>query len=232
MNIKTKEKIFDLVLADALMNSLDIEIKKLDDDNEYDDHIFPTEFDRKNRKIANSLGRKDRIRKNAQICVKAVVTAAAIMGVIFGGLLTQPPVYAAVQNVIRTIFDKFDKYDYIGEELTIGNFNNNIRLGYVPDGYYLSSGDYSHAFVSLTYADEYENEIMFDYGIANGTSSIYDNEHNSYSTFTINSTEYYYYESYDKDFFNTLVWTKNGYVFSIFAHLSKDELVKIAENVK
>lgn len=232
MNIKTKEKIFDLVLADALMNSLDIEIQKLDDDNEYDDHIFSTEFDRKNRKIANSLGRKDRIRKNAQICVKAVVTAAAIMGVIFGGLLTQPPVYAAVQNVIRTIFDKFDKYDYIGEELTIGNFNNNIRLGYVPDGYYLSSGDYSHAFVSLTYADEYENEIMFDYGIANGTSSIYDNEHNSYSTFTINSTEYYYYESYDKDFFNTLVWTKNGYAFSIFAHLPKDELVKIAENVK
>lgn len=73
---------------------------------------------------------------------------------------------------------------------------------------------------------------MLDYGIANGTSSIYDNEHNSYSVFTINGTEYHYYESYDRDFFNTLVWTKNGYIFSIFAHLSEDELVKIAENVK
>ncbi|MGN0667121.1 MAG: DUF4367 domain-containing protein [Huintestinicola sp.] len=232
MNIETKEKIFDLVLADALMNSLDMEIQKLDDNHEYDDHIFPAEFDMKNKKIANSIGRKDRIRKNTKICVKAVVTAAAIMGVIFGGLLTQPPVYAAVQNVIRTIFDTFDRYEYIGEELTVDNFNNNIRLGYVPDGYYLSNGDYSHISVSLTYVNEYENEIMLNYGIANGTSSIYDNEHNLYSSFIINGIEYHYYESIDNDFYDTLVWYKDGYVFSILAHLSKEELVKIAENVK
>lgn len=232
MNIETKEKIFDLVLADALMNSLDMEIQKLDDNHEYDNHKFPAEFDMKNKKIANSIGRKDRIRKKAQICVKSVVIAAAIMGVIFGGLLTQPPVYAAVQNVIRTIFDKFDKYDYSGEELTVDNFNNNIRLGYVPDGYYLSCGYYSHAFVSLTYVNEYENEIMLDYGIANGTSSIYDNEHNSYSNFTINGIEYHYYESNDSNFPSMIVWYDKGYSFSISAHLSKEEFVKIAENVK
>ena len=235
MNNETKEKIFDLVLADALMGSLDIELREIDENKEYDDYKFPDTFDRKVRKIANSIGRNDIIKKCTQVCVKVVVTAAAIMGVIFGGLLTQPDVYAAVQNVIRTIFDKYDKYDYIGyigDELTVENFNNNIRLGYVPDGYFLSSGEYFPAYVTLLYKDKNDNEIIFDYGIADGLSVIYDNEHNSFSSFTTNGMEYYYYESNDNDFFDVLIWFKDGYSFSILAHLSKEELVKIAENVK
>ncbi len=229
---ETNEKIFDLILADALMDSLDIELQQIDENHEYEDYKPSDEFERKIKKIRNSIGKKDRIKKCAQICAKAVITAAAIMGVIFGGLLTQSDVYAAVQNVIRTVFDKYDRYEFTGDELTVENFNNNIRLGYVPDGYYLSSGNYSHAFVSLTYVNEYENEIMFDYSIAEGTSCIYDNEHNSYSNFTINGIEYHYYKSNDNDFYDMLVWYKDGYVFSILAQLSKEELVKIAENIK
>ncbi len=40
------------------------------------------------------------------------------------------------------------------------------------------------------------------------------------------------YKSNDKHFYDILVWYKDGYAFSIFAHLSKDELVKIAENIE
>ncbi len=232
MNSETNEKIFDLVLADALMDSLDIELQEIDENHEYEDYKPSDEFDRKIKKIRNSIGRKDRIKKCTQICAKAVITAAAVMGVFFGGLLTQPAVYAAVQNVIRTTFDKYDKYEFTGDELTVDEFNNNIRLGYVPDGYDLSEGFYSPAFVSLTYLDIDKNKIMFDYSIASATSINYDNEHNSYGNFIINGIEYHYYESNDKDFYDILVWYKDGYAFSILAHLSKDELVKIAENIK
>lgn len=232
MKNETKNRIYDLILTDALMTSLDIEIKAFDEESEYDNHKFSTGFERKYRKTANSIGRKNKIKICTHICVKTVVTAAAIMGVIFSGLLTQPTVNAAVQNVIRTVFEKYDRYDFVGKKLTIENFNNDIRLGYVPDGYYLSKGDYSHISVSLTYVDNNGNEIMLDYSIADGASSIYDNEHNLYGSFTIDGIEYYYYESLDNDFYDKLVWYKEGYAFSIFAHLPKEELVKIAENIK
>ena len=231
MNNKYNEKMFDLLIADALMEKWDTELQELSENNEYDGHKFSDEFEKKVRKIRNSIGRKDRIKRGTQICMKFVITAAAIMGIIFGGLLTQPTVYAAVQNVIRTIFDKYDKYDYINDELTVENFNNNIRLGYVPEEYNLKNGYYSKVNVTLIYENGL-NEIIFNYSIADGTSSNYDNEHNLYSAFTINGIEYNYYESNDNDFYDTLVWYKNGYAFSIFAHLSKDELVKIAENIK
>lgn len=233
MDNELKEKIFDVVLAAALKESLEKDFQEVDElVAKAPPHEFSPQFEKKMKKLINSIGRKDRIKKVKRIIVRTTVSIAASFGIIFGVLLTQPEVSAAVQNVIRTVFDRFDKYDYIGNELTVENFNNNIRLGYVTDGYYLSNGDYSPASVSLTYVNEYENEIMFDYGIAKGASSVYDNEHNSYSDFTINGIEYYYYESNDNDFFDTIVWYKDGYNFSILAHLSKEELVKIAENVK
>ena len=233
MKNELKEKIFDLVLKEALQESLDKELQEIDEMvASSPPHEFSPQFEKRMRKLINSIGRKDRIKKYTRIAVRTIVSMAAAFGLIFGVLLTQPEVSAAVQNVIRTVFDRYDKYDYVGDELTVDNFNNNIRLGYVPDGYYLSSGYYSHAAVLLTYVNENKNEIMFDYGIANGASGIYDNEHNSYSEFTINGIDYYYYESNDNDFYDILVWYKDGYSFSVFAHLSKEELVKIAENVK
>lgn len=233
MKNELKEKIFDLVLKEALQECLDEELKEIDEMvANSPPHEFSPQFEKRMKKLINSIGRKDRIKKAKRIIVRTAVSIAAAFGIIFGVFLTQPEVSAAVQNVIRTVFDRYDKYDYIGDELTVENFNNNIRLGYVPDGYYLSSGDYSHALVSLTYVNEYENEIILDYGIADGTSSNYDNEHNSYSNFKINGMEYHYYESNDNDFFNMLIWYKDGYYFSLLAHLSKEELVKIAENVK
>ena len=228
MKNELKEKIFDLVLKEAIQECLDEELKEIDEMvANSPPHEFSPQFEKRMKKLINSIGRKDRIKKAKRIIVRTAVSIAASFGIIFGVFLTQPEVSAAVQNVIRTVFDRYDKHDYIGDELTIENFNNNIRLGY-----YLSSGDYLAANVALIYKDIDDNKIMFDYGIADGTSSIYDNEHNSYSNFTINGMEYNYYESNDDDFYDTLVWYKDGYFFSIFAHLSKEELVKIAENIK
>ena len=136
-----------------------------------------------------------------------------------------------MQNVFRSVFDKYDKYEYVSDELTAENFDDSFRLGYVPEGYYLSFGNYSPAYIRLTYTDEY-NELFFIYSIANDTSDSYDNEHNSFETFVIDGIEYYYYKSNDKDFPDTLLWYEDGYSFSIIAHLSKEELIKIAENIE
>lgn len=232
MNMAIKNKVFDLVLTEALKEYMDIELQEVDELVAKDPpHEFSSEFEKKMRKTINSVGRKDRIKKYARNCVKAVVSLAAVFGIFFGVLLTQPNVFAAVQNVFRSVFEKYDKYEYVGEEVTFDDFNDSIRLGYVPDGYYLSSGDYSTINVTLFYTNE-TDKIIFEYGIANFTATSYDNEHSSYSSFVLNDVEYHYYESNDNVFNNKLIWYKDGYVFGIYAHLPKDELIKIAENIE
>lgn len=231
MNTATKNKIFNAILAEALEDCLDDELKKYDEIKFSRTHEFSPQYKKKRRKIINSVGRKNRIKKYKHIAVRSIISIAAAFGLVFGVLLTQPEVYAAVQNVIRNVFDKYDKYEYVSEELTVENFDDSFRLGYVPDGYFLSDGFYSPAYVRLTYTNE-NDEILFVYGIADSLTSSYDNEHNSFETFSANGIEYYYYKSNDEDFYSTLLWYENGYVFSLDAHLSKEEFVKIAENIE
>lgn len=232
MNMALKNKIFDLVMTEALKEYMDMELQEVDELVAKDPpHEFSPEFEKKMKKLINSVGRKDRIKKYKRIALRTIVSVAAAFGLIFGGLLTQPEVFASVQNVFRRVFDKYDKYEFVSDELTVENFDNSFRFGYVPDGYYLSEGRYSPISVTLTYSNE-KTDIEFQYRIADGFVANFDNEHNSYMSFYSNGIEYHYYESNDSDFYDTLVWYTDGYAFSIFAHLSKDELVKIAENLE
>lgn len=231
MNAATKEKIFDLILADALKESMRKEFEEIDKMTAEETHEFSPQFEKKMRKLINSIGRKDTIKKFKHFATKSVIALSIVFSLVFGGLLTQPEVFAAVQNVFRTVFEKYDRYEYVGEELTVDSFDDNIRLGYVPDDFYLSEGNFSQILVKLTYRNEDES-LIFMYGIANGLVAYYDNENNTYDTFYNNKIEYHYYESLNTDFYNTLVWYENGYSFSISAHLSKNELVKIAENLE
>lgn len=227
-NRSSNEKIFDLLIRDALIERVDKELSEI---GECEPHAFSKEFERNVWKIRNSIGRKERMKNAGRFSLKFFVTIATIMGIAFGGLLTQPTVYAAVTNVIRSVFDKFDRYDFSGSEVTVENFNSEMRFRYIPDGYYLCSGTYSPVYVQLKYTND-TDEIIFEYFIADGLSVSIDNEHATYTTFFYNDIEYYYHESFDKNFENVIVWNDKGYVFSINAYLSQEELVKIAENIK
>lgn len=231
MNAATKEKIFDLILADALKESLKKDFERVDKLTEAETHEFSPEFERKVRKIINSVGRKENLKKIKRTALKSIAPIAIIFSIISGSLLVQPEVFASVQNVFRKVFDRYDKYEYFGNELTDESFDDSLRLGYVPDGYYLSEGKYTPISVALIYTDN-TNKINFEYEIADGLTSYYDNENSSYYNFYLNRIDYHYYESNNNDFGNTLVWYENGCEFSIYAHLSKKELVKIAENLE
>lgn len=229
MNNESKNKIFDVVMTEALKDYMDTELKQMNELAKADTCEFSDKFKRRVRRIENSIGRTDRVKKGGIVILKTLVTAAAVFGIIFGMLLTQPEVFAAVQKTIRTVFGEYDKIEYIDEATAV--LNDNIRLGYVSEGYYLSKGTYTPIDVVLTYTNG-EDEIIFEYGIADGSFAYIDNEHNEYERFTSNGIEYHYYISNNGRFINVLTWSVNRYSFVITAHLSKDELVAIAENIE
>lgn len=230
MRNNSNEEIFDILIGEALIEKWDKELDELK--LQTTPHEFSRNFNKRIQRIRFSIASKNNIKKAGKIALKAVATIAIVMGVCFGGLLTQPEIYAAVTNVIKNVFEGFDSYQFNDNEITLENFNADKQLGYVPEGYWRSSGDYAPGFVSLTYIDSLDNKIVFDYFIANGSQLITDNEHcNSYE-FSKDNVNYNYYESTDKDFPSALIWYDKVHVYCVYAHLSKDELVKIAENIK
>ena len=233
-NQMTNNKIFDLIMADALADVWDMEFAKYDDNDTAEEFQVSDEFERNIRKIRNSIGRKERMKNAGRFSLKFFVTIATIMGIAFGGLLTQPTVFAAVENVIRSVFDKSDDYLFSGSDVTVETFNSEMKFRYVPDGYSLRTGYYFPTHVRLIYSDYVEEtEIIFDYSIASkGTLISVDNEHTNYKTLYYGGIEYNYYESFDSNFGSVLIWSDKGYAFSINAYLPQEELVKIAENIE
>ena len=227
------DEIFDLLLKEALIEKYSKDVRTAMENVK--PHDFPPEFEKKIKKIARSIGRQERIQGVCKGLMKVLVIVAAVMGIAFGCLLTQRTVFAAVENVIKSVFDGHDDYWITGSNVTVETFNSKMRFGYVPDGYYLCSGTYSPVYVQLIYTNElYTNEhdeIMLEYFIADGLRTSVDNEHHTYKTIYHGDIEYHYYESFDDDFDNILIWQDKGYSFNILAHLPQEELVKIALNI-
>lgn len=220
------DEIFNILLKSALISRYENEASAAMLSTEV--HIYPAGFHRQLRRIRNSAGRRERISAAGRIVSRFAVTAAAAMGILFGGLLTQPEVSAAVGNVFRSIFPTHDSYSFsTGSDV---EFNKNIRLGYVPEGYELREAHYMGNSVFLSYESD-SGYIYFNYSLADGSSITIDNEKHDYTEITNNHITYYYYCSDDNDY-STLIWFDGIYAYSIDAQINQAEFIKIAENIQ
>lgn len=122
------ERLWDAVIKEALIESMNRELDETEQNIE--PHNFSSQFEHNMNKLIKNIGRKEKAQAAGKTIVKFAVTAATVMGIMFGGFLTQQEVYAAVGNVIRSIFSTHDKYTYQDNSEDIV-FDDTIRLGYV-----------------------------------------------------------------------------------------------------
>ncbi|MCH5194579.1 MAG: DUF4367 domain-containing protein, partial [Oscillospiraceae bacterium] len=197
---QANERLWDALIKEALIQDCYNELAELE--KTVKPHTFSERFEKNIAKMKRKVFGKERLKAAGVIIRNVAAVVMIVIGLTFGVLLTQPEVYAAVENVIKSVFDNHDEYEFSGSDLTLETFNSEMRFRYIPDGYYLSTGNYSPAYVKLIYTNEHE-EIILEYAIAKGLSFSLDNEHNSYETLYINNIEYHYYESFDDDFYNS-----------------------------
>lgn len=230
MNKSISEDVFMVLLQNALIEKYNVEVQDMI--AEAEPHEFSDSFNKKIRRLEHTSILNEKKSANLYMLKKIVVSAAAIMGIIFGGLLVQPEVYAAVSNVIHNIFDVYDEYNFSGDNISIEDFDINKRLDYLPDGYYLSHADYSPISVMLTYKSLYDNaKIVFEYGLAEGASVNIDNERHTFKEYCYEGTVYYFYEATAQDDVNIILWTNAGYYYIISSQLELNSIIEIAENV-
>ena len=127
------------------------------------------------------------------------------------------------------ILEKFDEYTAF--QLTEDNknsVNGEINVGYIPEGYeFESQGEAGkNLFV------RYQNSNGRFFTIIKSSSSakaVINTEFYDSEELLIDSVNYFYCkESLGVDI---LIWTKNDYVYRIDGALSKEELIKIAQNI-
>lgn len=224
------ERLWDAVIKEALIESVSRELDEAEQTAE--PHSFSPQFEHNMKKILKSIGRKEKVQNLGRAFCKIAVTAAAVMGLMFGGLLTQQEVSAAVSNVIKNVFPTHDKYTYQGSfDSDDMDFDYSIEPGYIPEGYELRTVNYLGNAKLMIYETDDEIQLYFDYSFADATSISVDNETHSYKEINKNNTTYYFYKSDDENDSSVLIWYDERHSYLINAQLPEEEIVRIAENL-
>lgn len=228
---RANNHLWDTFLTEALIEDCNNELKELEAQTEICD--FSSDFENRLKKISRSIGRKENIHHVKNVIWKTAISVAAVFGMIFGGLLTQPTVYAAVQDIFVNVFNTHDKYEFSEDNaVNIENFDINKMPLYLPEGYELRNISFGIGVTDLTYRNDGQQAIYFTYSPADGSSISVDNERHAREIIRVNNQDYYFYRALEENDDSMMIWTCGGYTYAIIAQISDKEFIKIAESVK
>ncbi|MBR5089713.1 MAG: DUF4367 domain-containing protein [Ruminiclostridium sp.] len=228
MNNKANNAVFDVILAEALKENCVRELSKPDE--KLPKHEFSPDFDKKVKRLSLSIDRPERIKHTGKAVRKIMLSAAAAMGIVFCVFLTQPPVFASVERVIKNSLPFYDIFMFKGEA-DRQSFDSGKTFGYVPDGYSLRTVIYNTESVFQVYNSADDSQIRFRYGTADHSVITQETDSRKVETFTRNGMVYHYYGSRHNTK-NTLLWYDDNCYYQLDAQLEKNELLKIAESIR
>lgn len=222
--------IFETMMKNALIERYSNEVDSLMTEPE---EKFSESLERKAEKIIRKVGIYEQAKNIGKIAAKSFSVALIVLGISFAFLLTQPKVYAAVRDVVRTVFADHDSYSSnIGSSnMDDKTFDNSIVPSYIPESYKLRQAFYGDCNVNLIYENTGNSDIRYSYGVKDGTEISINNEQIEYSEKSANGVTYHIYKATVSGDYNTIIWYNDSYCFVLKSQLSVDEIVKIAESV-
>ncbi len=188
-------------------------------------HAFSKAHEKAMKRIIGSVG-SGSSRKISRIFVAALIAAIIIA-------ITCLTVMGIPQTYDYTITQKADSayYEVIYNKAERPKEVKNITVGYIPEGYILYENNESAPgyFYIYRYADT-EKEISVSKNVLAGDYR-FDNEEYPYEIVNYKNIDYIIYRANETSY--GVIWNSNGYLYCITStNLSREELIKVAKNVK
>ena len=172
------------------------------------------------RKLFNKM-RDNRYHRFTTKTVKVLMIAAVL-----SALLLTAFVIPSSREYIIDNFDIFSRYQLT--ESNDNSVNGEITVGYIPEGFELESNISKSKILYKQYVSN-NGQIFIIYKYASSMKIEYDSENADSDIIYLNDTAYTYTENPDS--FNSMIWTKNDYVYKLEGSISKDEFMIIAQSV-
>jgi hypothetical protein len=159
---------------------------------------------------------------------RIAATAAAFFIVAAASLLTIPEVRAAVIGAIQNRTEQYT--EFTGNPTDADGEFKYHTLGYIPEGFVLTSEIKEDEYYSATYFDDNNKKFRFQYGKIEDEISL-NNEDAEYSQVFDGGILYHLFIADDDSRFSSIIWDDGINLFIISGELSIDELLKIAKNI-
>ena len=190
---------------------------------------LPTEFDlpepteeyKKNIAKLFDKMRGDRYHKLTRSAVRAILIAAILLA-----LATAVLAATVGREFIIEKFSDFSTYNVVDTSNVKGV--DGIEIGYIPQGFECDTTEETDYSVLCIY--ENNNEWISVYKAKIDSKIEFDTEYNNKEEVKINGVEGVYYKD-DSMGCSGIVWNDGNYIYQLESNISKEELIKIAENI-
>lgn len=168
-------------------------------------------------------------RKIFKISKNIAAVLIITFAVLFGTLLTNSDVRAAVEQVIIKWFEEFTRFSFSNQETV-------EELAEWYPSYMAADFDETEKYFftnirSIEFRNQGNDSISLDYSLADRISFAIDNEHSTYNIIENNGIEYHVFPSESDEYKTKIIWYKSGYGFILESNIDLDELIKIATSV-
>ncbi len=153
--------------------------------------------------------------------IRILLVAAILLVILFTAF-----VFPSSRESFMNSFDEFSMY-----KITRNNKNcvsDEIKVGYIPEGYVLESTEYYSKHVLVKY-QSHNKEYFTVFKYSSSMEVDFDTEICISEEIYADGIQFVYSDG--NEGINNIVWTKNDYVYRISGTISKQDLVKIAKFV-
>jgi len=224
--MKTETKLIDKAL-DTLIEEAATDIYR----NEGNDlPVEKVEFSPEHKKKMEKLFRRERRKYNLRRALRTAGRVACI--ILVAAVVMSAAIYSVEAwrvKFLNFVFDSTAPDTEIKFTDTKQNsfYNDVVELRYIPAGFELEENEVSkrHVFLKFVYNDQ---SFLLKRSMLNSNIAI-NTEEGSVENLTINGYEGVYIVNKNE---NILTWHDGTYAYRIISNIEKNEIIKIAENIK
>ena len=186
-----------------------------------DEITYSHSFERNMSKLIDKM-RNDKYHRFTRKTVRFIVAAAVVAAITFTAL--------ALEQSRNFIIEQFKTHSVFTVSDNVKSQNvEDFELGYIPEGFEKVGEQKSDNRISYAYFDDFDNEFTINKCSLDYDVSI-DSEKNISDSIENDGITYFFYQQANDAV--ACVWSNVGNLYYIVGDLNKDELLKIAKNVK
>lgn len=185
------------------------------------DFVFSKKFNKNMAALCDKM-RGDKLHRLTRRTARVVLIAAILLSM----TVTAFAIPASREYIIKKFTDH-STYEVIGGERV--DIDENIKPHYIPEGFKLVNHFYSRESVTWGYEKNESTFFNVDITLIN-TQTEFDTERYDTEVLEINGIKYIYYKSVEEN--NGLIWNDGVYIYGVYGTVSKEEIIKIAQNIE
>lgn len=228
---QVNDVVFETLFRQAVIDDFNEEIDSIPTNEQLAKiYSFSPEFEIRMKKLFIKDRRRSLL-KNTMLYSRRVASVLIIvLGLLFGTLLFNTEVRAAVGKVLVEWYEKFTLFTFNDDEVI--DEKKEWTLGYLPEGYVEENYKVLGRITSMEFTNNQGEKIRFSYGPEESITNIsVVNENHEINSCVILENEAFSISAVDDAFDNGIIWNMDGHTFDLWGKISVDELKKIAESI-